>query len=79
MAKKRKTEVTDEQVQAEEPVLTNESVTEDYVVRRGCVQHNGQRFEQGNVITLSGSEAQRLLNLGVIVSLAEMKGDGRTG
>lgn len=51
----------------------------DYVVLRGCVQHNGRRFEQGNVITLSDREAQRLLKLGVIVSLAEMKGDGRTG
>ncbi len=51
----------------------------DYVVLRGCVQHNGQRVAQGNVITLSESEAQRLLRLGVIVSLAEMKGNGRTG
>lgn len=38
---------------------------------------NGWR--KGNVITLSESEAQRLLRLGVIVPLAEMKGDGRTG
>lgn len=51
----------------------------DYVVLRGCVQHNGQRVAQGNVLTLSESEAQRLLRLGVIVPLAEMKGDGRTG
>ncbi|HAY0218981.1 TPA: hypothetical protein U0V61_005050 [Escherichia coli] len=51
----------------------------DYVVLRGCVQHNGQRVAQGNVITLSESEAQRLLKLGVISSLAEVKGNGRSG
>ncbi len=47
----------------------------DYVVLRGCVQHNGKRYLKGKVITIAESSAEKLVAGGVLKPLSEVKGE----
>ncbi|MCG9534223.1 hypothetical protein [Providencia huaxiensis] len=67
--------VESEQKTDPEPKLDNDDETDDiYVVVKGrSVQHNGILYTESQQIELEDSDAERLVTLGVVMSLASVR------
>lgn len=57
----------------EEPEDEDEDVPEWVVLKGNTVQHDGVAYPESSVIYLSGEDAERLIQLGVVMRLDDLK------